>query len=100
MLTSKQIQSVMRMRQSLNDVAADISLKLPIGTTKKSRTKRKSMPEVTVQIIESERGWGQKVEETKKFKSRKKAEEFVKKYNKDNNKPAVPEIYWYAKIID
>lgn len=37
-----------------------------------------------VVIIESERGWGQKVDEVKYFDSMDEAYEFQKKYNADN----------------
>ena len=50
-----------------------------------------------VDIIESERGWGQKIEDTKFFDDETKANEFVKGYNKDNNLPYVPDWYMYAK---
>jgi hypothetical protein len=49
-----------------------------------------------VQIIESERGWGQRVDETKTFKSLKKAKAFQEKFNKQNNLPYVPDWYMYA----
>lgn len=50
-----------------------------------------------VDIIESERGWGQRVEETHDFEnSRLKAIEFRKEYNKRNNLPEVPDSYTYA----
>ena len=37
-----------------------------------------------VQIIESERGWGQKVDETKEFKTFEEARKFQKDFNKPN----------------
>lgn len=49
-----------------------------------------------VQIIESERGWGQRVDETKTFKTLAKAKAFQKKYNAQNNLPYVPDWYMYA----
>ena len=50
-----------------------------------------------VEIIECERGWGQKIDEVKYFASKEEAEEFCKEYNKDNNKPTVPDWYMYAR---
>ena len=47
-------------------------------------------------IIESERGWGQKVDEKKFFESYEEAEAFVKKFNSQNDKPEVPDWYMYA----
>lgn len=54
--------------------------------------------QVKVLIIESERGWGQKVEEERMFPSLETAEAFVKDYNKDNNLPEVPDWYMYARL--
>jgi len=57
------------------------------------------MAETKVYIIESERGWGQRVDETKRFPSREKAEAFAVEYNlKHNNEPVVPNWYMYAKV--
>jgi len=53
---------------------------------------------VRVQIIESERGWGQKVDEVKYFDTYEEAEAFVNDYNKENNLPYVPDWYMYAQI--
>ena len=50
-------------------------------------------------IIESERGWGQRIDETKYFDSKKEAEEFCKEYNKDNNLPYVPDWYMKAEYV-
>lgn len=49
-----------------------------------------------VEIIESEEGWGSKVDELKYFDNEKEAKEFVKNYNKENNKKTVPGWYMYA----
>jgi hypothetical protein len=49
-----------------------------------------------VDIIETERGWGSKVDESKYFKSLKRANTFVAKYNAKNNEPVVPVWYMYA----
>lgn len=53
----------------------------------------------TVEIIESEAGWGSKIEDMKYFTSDEKAKEYVEKYNKKYNPPcdSVPSWYMYAK---
>lgn len=53
----------------------------------------------TVEIVESERGWGSKVDELKTFDTKEEAEEFVKNYNSKNNKEKVPDWYMYARIV-
>ena len=55
---------------------------------------------IKVFIIESERGWGQKVDEVKEFETLKEAEEFCEDYNSYNNKDNVPDWYMYAEIKD
>ena len=50
-----------------------------------------------VTIIESERGWGQRVDEVKTFKTKAAADKFVKEYNAHNNKATVPDWYMYAE---
>lgn len=47
-----------------------------------------------VNIIESERGWGSKVDETKYFDSEESARKFVKDYNDKHNPPG-PTPDWY-----
>lgn len=49
-----------------------------------------------VDIIESERGWGQKIDETKFFDDANEAFKFVEDYNATNNKTEVPDWYMYA----
>lgn len=53
-----------------------------------------------VYIIESEVGWGQKVEETIEFDSRKLAVEFCRDYNEKYNPPKykTPDWYMYARV--
>lgn len=53
---------------------------------------------VIVNIIESERGWGQKLAYTKSFKTVKAARAFAKRFNAKNDKEMVPDWYQYAKI--
>lgn len=54
----------------------------------------------TVLIIESEVGWGQKVDKVKHFSNYKEAKEFCDGFNKDNNLPCVPDWYMYAEIVE
>lgn len=62
------------------------------------------MVQVKVEIIESERGWGQKVDEVKYFEAAtfeeatKLATDFCNEYNADNNEAVVPDWYMYARI--
>lgn len=49
-----------------------------------------------VDLIESERGWGQKVDETKYFDNLPEAEAFVKEFNSKNTAKVVPDWYMYA----
>ena len=51
-----------------------------------------------VNIIESERGWGQKIDETFYFSDGVLAKEFVEMYNALNSDPKAPDIYWKADI--
>ena len=55
---------------------------------------------VKVFIIESEAGWGQRVEETKEFPTREEAEKFCREYNRKHNPPkdSTPGWYMYARI--
>lgn len=49
-----------------------------------------------VEIIESERGWGSKVDEIKYFDNEFEAVEFCKKYNAQNTATTVPDWYMVA----
>ncbi len=49
-----------------------------------------------VNIIESERGWGQKIDDIKFFDSEEEATAYVTQYNAKNNEPVVPDWYMYA----
>ncbi len=52
-----------------------------------------------VDIIESEAGWGQKIDETISFDSREEADLFCREYNeKYNNQDKVPSWYMFAKV--
>ena len=52
----------------------------------------------TVAIIESERGWGQKVDEVKEFDDYDEAKDFVIEYNSRNTSDTVPD--WYMMAMD
>jgi hypothetical protein len=55
---------------------------------------------IKVFIIESESGWGQRIDEVKLFPSRKVALKFCEDYNRKYNPPKdiVPDWYMYAKV--
>ena len=51
-----------------------------------------------VLMIESEAGWGQRVDETKEFDTREEAVKWANAYNKKwNNEPKTPS--WYIKAV-
>ena len=50
-----------------------------------------------VDIIESERGWGQKIDETKYFTTEQEAKMFCQEYNKANDLDYVPDWYMVAQ---
>lgn len=50
-----------------------------------------------VDFIESERGWGQKIDDIKYFDTAQEAQKFVKDYNDKHNPPGpVPDWYYMA----
>lgn len=51
-----------------------------------------------VDIIESERGWGQKVDSQKFFESADEAYQFVERFNANNNEDYAPD--WYMRAED
>lgn len=57
------------------------------------------MEKVKVAIIESERGWGTKIDEIIEFNTLEEAEDFINEYNSVNNKEVVPDWYMYAKLM-
>ncbi len=54
---------------------------------------------VKVNIIESERGWGSKVDEVKEFATVELAEAFVEEFNSFNTEEKVPDWYQRAEIV-
>lgn len=53
----------------------------------------------TVGIIESEAGWGQKIDETLLFTSKDKATKYVDDYNTKYNPPKAQTPSWYMKAV-
>lgn len=53
--------------------------------------------EYKVVIIESERGWGQRVDEVKIFESNSEAEQFVNDFNAKNTLSHTPDWYMVAQ---
>jgi len=52
-----------------------------------------------VYIIESEAGWGQKVDEVKEFDTHEEAVEWATAYNDEHNPPGpTPSWYMYARV--
>lgn len=49
-----------------------------------------------VDLIESERGWGQKVDDTYYFDEELYAQRFITKFNDKNDKSITPDWYMYA----
>lgn len=49
-----------------------------------------------VDLIESERGWGSKIDESKYFDELPEAEAFVVEFNSANNELTAPDWYMYA----
>lgn len=50
-----------------------------------------------VDIIESERGWGQRLDDVKYFDDAMEAYKFVEDFNKQNDSDTVPDWYMYAQ---
>lgn len=50
-----------------------------------------------VQLIEYERGWGSKVDETKYFDTKESAMTFVNEFNSKNTSPVAPDWYMVAE---
>jgi hypothetical protein len=66
----------------------------------KSKATNKINKPFRVQIIESERGWGQQIDSVEYFATKAEAEKFVKKFNAKNNEATVPDWYMYATLVD
>jgi hypothetical protein len=55
------------------------------------------MKKFRVAIIESERGWGSRVDEMKEFDTKEEADAFIKHFNSQNTSPTTPDWYMYAQ---
>jgi len=53
-----------------------------------------------VYVIESERGWGQRIDETRFFDTKEEAVEFVKDFNSHNTDDVVPDWYMRAELVE
>jgi len=54
---------------------------------------------IKVYMIESERGWGQRIDGMKEFDTQEEAEKFVLEYNTKHNPPgSTPDWYLYAQL--
>lgn len=49
-----------------------------------------------VDIIESERGWGQRLESTEEFDTLEEAKTFQENFNSQNTEKTVPDWYMFA----
>lgn len=56
------------------------------------------MATIKVEIIESEAGWGQKIDEVREFPTLEEAQDFITSYNSENVSQTVPEWYMYARL--
>jgi hypothetical protein len=54
---------------------------------------------VKVNIIESERGWGRKIDEVKEFDTLELAEAFCTEYNSRNTEATAPDWYMQAEVV-
>lgn len=61
-----------------------------------SNLTEKSMTFYKVEVIESERGWGQKVDDTYYYATKEQADAKVKSVNAENTLPSAPDVYWRA----
>ena len=52
-----------------------------------------------VDVIESERGWGQKIAEVKYFEAEAEARQFAEEFNAKNTSDSVPDWYMYAHYV-
>jgi hypothetical protein len=63
-------------------------------------TQKTDNGKIKVNIIESERGWGQRVDEVKYFDTYEEALAFCKDFNKENTEAVAPDWYMYATIVN
>jgi hypothetical protein len=54
---------------------------------------------VKVYIIESERGWGSKIDEVREFETLELAQSFCDDFNSQNTETTVPDWYMRAEVV-
>ena len=54
----------------------------------------------TAVVIESERGWGQRIDEIKEFDTPAERDAFIVDFNKNNNLPQTPDWYMVSRFGD
>ena len=54
---------------------------------------------IKVAIIESEAGWGRKIDEIREFETMEEAEDFVDDFNSYNTATKAPDWYMIAEIL-
>ena len=79
--------------------SATSPLKASLSQTKQKPT-LPTASKVRVAIIESERGWGRKIDEVKEFDTLIQAQAFIKEYNSYNTSPTAPDWYMQAELMD
>ena len=50
-------------------------------------------------VMESERGWGCRVDEIKEFDTEQERDEFIARFNAQNDSTVVPDWYMYAEKV-
>lgn len=65
-----------------------------------SKARKPKQKKVKVEIIESEAGWGQRIDGERTFANRGLATIYVNRYNSYNDKPVTPAWYMYAQIVN
>lgn len=55
------------------------------------------MKKFKVNIIESERDWGSKIDEVREFDTKEQADKFIEEFNSKNNEDKVPDWYMRAE---
>ena len=54
---------------------------------------------VKVNIMESERGWGSRLDEVREFETLELAEAFAEEFNSHNTEDKVPDWYMRAEVV-
>ena len=56
-----------------------------------------SVIKYVVYIMEYERGWGSRIDETRYFDTEEERDEFMREFNKPNTEPSAPDWYIQAE---